>query len=647
MTDRFRRRETWASSHERARARAAERLWEVLDAGEAEWLDRHLDECRDCRTVATSYEAQRLELRALRDRQPVPPRDLWARTAAAIEREAARRRPSLRPDPVGRTPILRRRRPSPVPLGAISGLLVVAVVVGVSLLGGGRTPVLLPSTAPNSPRVAQATPSTRSIAPSGTPIVVAAGDVGWMTVGPDGEIDVFFSPIDEVCAESEGPDCAPIEEASPRTGEPIDTPPQTVLISPDDDQLVLLQGDTDGGSGKVVVVPVPTAPGSSPEPTPSAAATPPPPDTTPPPAETASPPPVETATPPPADTPAPDETPAATPSIVPPDSPTPTPSSGALEIASDVIVVGQSAGYSADGQWFGFSARPADDSHGPDIYLWRVGEPEAIPITDDHRSVFSGWLDGRLLGSRAIPDLAAAGGTPAAGTIVRPEAFLLDPATGVETVLDAAPFWRPSVDPTGSLAVYWDGTLTLADNGFDWQPGAGRLVLGSWPAVPSTPGAPGSEEAPASPSASAVPARGSTGSPVPPVASAPPAETGSPEPTPPGQLLEDTAIGDWDARWDEDGSHLAIWIADPADPTIGRLSLYVVNPKTGRLDLDEPLLESHRALPGFSIGSDRLAWATPPQQNGKGSHVEVIAWTRDASGKVESAPGDEPVVVIR
>ena len=160
----------------------------------------------------------------------------------------------------------------------------------------------------------------------------------------------------------------------------------------------------------------------------------------------------------------------------------------------------------------------------------------------------------------------------------------------------------------------------------------------------TTPGATGSGEASESPGGlSSARSPGATDASALPTASATPAETASPEPTSAGQVLDDSAIGDWD----DTGSHLAIWIADPADPTIGRLSLYVVNSRTGRLDLDSPLLKSRPALPGFSMGKDRLAWAAPPLQNGDGSHVEVLAWTKSASGKVESAPGDEPVVVIR
>ncbi len=261
--------------------------------------------------------------------------------------------------------------------------------------------------------------------------------------------------------------------------------------------------------------------------------------------------------------------------------------------------------------------------------------------------MFSGWLGDRVLGSRPVLDPTSTASPPPADAVIRPMVFLLDPATGAETALDAAPFWRPSVDPTGSRAIYWDGTLTLADNGFEWRPGTGALVLGAWPPVPApAPEAPASEPPPSETPATEAPASEM------PVAesvdpSAAPPSSPSTEPTAPAQLIDSSAIRDWDARWDETGSHVAIWIADQTDPTIGRLSLYAVDPATGLIDLADPLLSSQPAMPGFSIASDRLAWATPPNQDGDGSQVEVLAWTKDDSGKVQSAPGDEHVVVIR
>jgi hypothetical protein len=51
------------------------------------------------------------------------------------------------------------------------------------------------------------------------------------------------------------------------------------------------------------------------------------------------------------------------------------------------------------------------------------------------------------------------------------------------------------------------------------------------------------------------------------------------------------------------------------------------------------------ALPGFSIADGRLAWATPRGQGGEGSRVQVVAWTDDAVGAVESGPVENVVVI--
>jgi hypothetical protein len=51
------------------------------------------------------------------------------------------------------------------------------------------------------------------------------------------------------------------------------------------------------------------------------------------------------------------------------------------------------------------------------------------------------------------------------------------------------------------------------------------------------------------------------------------------------------------------------------------------------------------ALPGFSIGQGRLAWATPPGQDGEGSRIQIVAWNEDGVGTIETAPGENLVVV--
>ncbi len=69
----------------------------------------HLDTCGACRGAAAEYDDQRMALRRLRDDAPQPPRDLWARTAAAIEAEGAGAGPGRSPTAVLRAAGVRGR----------------------------------------------------------------------------------------------------------------------------------------------------------------------------------------------------------------------------------------------------------------------------------------------------------------------------------------------------------------------------------------------------------------------------------------------------------------------------------------------------------------------------------------------------------
>jgi hypothetical protein len=322
-----------------------------------------------------------------------------------------------------------------------------------------------------------------------------------------------------------------------------------------------------------------------------------------------------------------------------------------LAIAADVVVVGETAAFSPDGSRFAFSARPADGSRGPDIYVWNVGDDEATRVTHDERSVFSGWLTDLVLGSRVVAAGTSGSGAsgqpdPAAGDDSTSAVFVIDPETGQQQEITGAPFWRPTVDPTGSRAVYWEGTLARGDNGVEWVPSKGRLAVGPWPELPAL-GAPSSFSPPTrpgpSPEVEASPAAGASAEVLPalPAVEAPGVTRGA------GQTLQLGALRDWDAQWDETGTRLAVWIADPDDPTIGALSLYLVDQRTGEVDLPGAPLKDHPARPGFSIADGRLAWATPTGEDGEGSQVQVIAWRGDDVGSIETQPGDEQVVVIR
>jgi hypothetical protein len=293
---------------------------------------------------------------------------------------------------------------------------------------------------------------------------------------------------------------------------------------------------------------------------------------------------------------------------------TPSPS-GAIEIAHDVVLVGESAAYSPTGGWFAFTARPLNGSAGPDIFVWKVGDPQAIPVTTDHRSVFGSWSGDVMVGSTIVETKGAGAGTK---TELEPVSYLLDPATKSITALpQTGRAWRPAVDPTGRLAVYWAGTVRETA-GPGYAPDAGRLVLGNW----------------------------GTGNTAP---------TDGPLPTSlkgdQGAARHETTIragrmNDWDARWDSTGTHHAIWIADDQNPVVGRLSLYTVDSFDGKIDLKTPLLDAQPALAGYAISDGQLVWAEPAVAGSTtGGKVQLLAWTDEGVGTVSTVTG--PVIVIR
>jgi hypothetical protein len=362
-------------------------------------------------------------------------------------------------------------------------------------------------------------------------------------------------------------------------------------------------------------------------------------------------------------------------------------------IITNVAVVGRTAAYSPDGAWFAFSARPADGSAGPDIYVWHVGDPLARPVTVDHASVFASWVGGDLLGSRVgqaaasvsegtpvDPSAGAAAATPEpsidlpprikaptsqevapavppshfpdaavvgmAPNETLPRTFLVDPATGEAVdLLDAE--WLPAVDPTGLAVVAWQGTVGLAGDGLTASPATGNLVLypfhGPLEAVAPLP------SADASPAPSLEPTPSLSPRPTDPAASASSPAAASPTPEIlrdfPPQIVASGPIADFDARWDETGTWLAVWIADPVDAGFGRLSLLHFNPFTGTLERPDGAPQDVTALPGFSIGLGRLAWASPPGQGGEGSRIQIAAWTEGQVGATESIPVTGAIVV--
>lgn len=639
--------------HDRGRALAAARIDEPLAPADDSWLESHLAACPGCRAVADEYAENRDLLRGVA--VPVPPRDLWARTAARLDREAAPRRS------------LPRLRLGPAPLGALAGVLVVAVVLGASWLERG-TPVR-PAGSPSA-----AVASLDTLSANASPIPVDR-EVGLVRSSGDGTLGVLTATVDEVCGTTTASRCqADTGSAAPIT---VTAKPKSVVQSPNGKQIaVVLDPSRDGG---VIIVPAPSAdaPASSSgasSPAASSGASSPavtvPPSASAPvssPSDQASATPSVTASasaagasPTAAASAAPSSLP--TPPLATP-APTPSASSMPIAIAPDVIVIGQTAAYSPSGDWFAFSARPVDGSHGPDIWVWHVGDMQAHPVTTDHRSVFSAWVGENVLGSRAEPitasadpnatrpvtfgatasnvafaahapapaaaapaaaPAAAAPAVPAAGVEARSISFVLDPATGASRVVPGDGIWRPVVDPSGRFAVYWSGTIEVDATGLDWRPANGTLVLARWD--------PSQLAGPETPAATAPPtAAASVGA--------------SPSPGTPVALLASPPVADWDADWDESGTYLAVWLADRATTDSGRLTLHTVDPASGTLDPAGAVFTDQPAVSGFAIGRGRLAWVAP--EGTTTAVVKVYAWSGAKGGTAETTTQPEDTLVIR
>jgi len=219
MTLPFRRRHNdHETSHDRARALIATGYLQPNEPVDADWLEAHLAGCLECRNDHAAYGADRELLRALREQAPEPPRDLWARTAAAIELEAGRRTRNQRR---GRPP--RSWRIGHLPAGVASGLLVVLVVVGASLVPRGG--VQLGPTAPAGSDVAVGTPRSEA-----TPLAVLTERLAWIQVAEDGTFEFRQASVNEVCPDLQSR-CAPLDSAM-TTSLAITQAPQAVLLSP-------------------------------------------------------------------------------------------------------------------------------------------------------------------------------------------------------------------------------------------------------------------------------------------------------------------------------------------------------------------------------------------------------------------------------
>ena len=105
---------------------------------------------------------------------------------------------------------------------------------------------------------------------------------------------------------------------------------------------------------------------------------------------------------------------------------TPTPTAAIptnLAIVNGVKVVGESAAFSPDGAWFAFTARPSTGAPARTSTCGASAMTLARQLTDDHASVFGSWAGDRVVGSRpSETDDRRRRGIPSRSSSIRPAA---------------------------------------------------------------------------------------------------------------------------------------------------------------------------------------------------------------------------------
>ena len=549
--------------HSRYRELIAARLDGPLTRPELRALTSHLRTCATCREVEREYREQRSMLRSLPS--SIPPRDLWARTSGALDREVARG--SYRRPRYGRAFLERRRRGTPS-TAVLSTIVAVGLTAAIAVLQLAPVPTNRPSPAP------------------ATPFAVRPQPLAFIGAGSS-DITIYRTQVTHVCPPSAA-DCAvdePIEQTAVLL--PGRMRPRNVALSPSGARLALVGQQL--GEDVIAVVTLPSAHIAGPDNEP--------PNTSAPgsgyptaPAESGNPPasavtePGSTADP--GSSQRPDQTPGATPEPDQPSEPVASVVAGMTVVAilDDVHSAGAPPAWSADGETLAFSAMPSDGRHGPDVYVWSVGDDEAQPLTDDHSSYFASWSGRRIVASRFVP-------ADDVSETSRIRTVVIDPISQEERRVELGPVWLPLVNPGRTHALAWSGELELS-NGLP-VPRTGALYLVDWagvdpfaegaptpthepePPTPSPTTAPSPEPSvEPTPEPSAEPSPGPTDDPTPGPTNEPGAEpTDGPSPTT-GPAGSDSAV-----TTQRSDRLIAPPDTDPADPVAAHATQGAVSPE--------------------------------------------------------------------
>jgi hypothetical protein len=665
-------------AHQKARLLASEEIDAKLSPADAAWLAVHLRGCAACQSVADEYRVNHDELRGLAT--PEPPRELWARTSAgldAVDRRRAGRTglAGLARLRLGYLGYLGRNWSS---LASVMAVAAVVLVVGLSLLSQG--PLFAPVAAASS----TANVALVSAAPSSgaqTGLTMVGGNSYW--VGTENGVyqirggTGLCTGLPDSCAITNGTGTVLGSVESKTAVSVVISPNATQAAVWNANKIVILPLAQSASAPKIVAIDLLT-----PRPAALASATP-----------VAETPAAETpattsgltqpsasvepgATASAAQQPAESATPApAGPTAVPASGPQPT------AILDGYQIVGRAPEFSADGQWFAFSARPVGVSSGSDVFVWRVGWAQAQAVTTSHADLFAGWFGAQILFSEfsqadsetnSTPSTSppAAGATdtptaaaPAAGAAtVTAMSYVYDPRIAEVWQIDR-PMLMPVVDPTGTFVVYWAGTVAFDQATGLYGAGQGDFYFDAWSNLnlvatqmggnvaeapsPAPTAAPSEAPTAAQPSDSASPlatSDQSVGSPIAPAptgqpSSPPDASTGLPQLVPVGSVPG--IVTSWSVRWDATGQYVAIWVADAGVTDIGQVTLLNVIPGSNMLNVGGLLL-SASARSNIQFDDSQFVY-TSPGQGGDGKtylfQLPAVPPTPNATPEV-TAPAD-------
>jgi trimeric autotransporter adhesin len=556
--------------HERARLLASAAIDEALEPADQAWLDEHLATCEDCSAAAEDLAAIHAQLRALEF--PEPPRDLWARTSAALDAASVRE---------ARSRAAARRRPSFGPLiGTAIAATAVVVVAGASLLW--RSPGTL------SPLATQTSGGTLgpgvTAAATGAvqaPIALVNGTSYWLA-----ESDGVYTIVGGTTSCSTGSGTCTVTGG---TGSALGS------IQSDTEIAAVLSSDATRAAvwtaDKIAIVTLSSTPQTvtldtlTPRPTVLS---------------TVAPTPAATAAA--ASDAAASAAPSASAALTAAVTAAVTGAPSATAILDGYEVVGRDPEFSADGTIVAFAARPVDRSTGPDVFIWRVGDERAHAISAHHLDVFDGWAGSRILVGEFSPGPG--------GSAVEASSYVFDPATG-NALRAAAPMLIAGIDPSGTNVVYWAGAVEFDNATGLWRPGKGSLFyapLAGMNLVPASLTA-AATEPPATATATGTPPDPATDNPDATATDGPSAEATQISTTASSGVVTLDGVGNvrrWVVRWDATGRYVAAWTADGASD-VGRVHVYEAIP-TGGVELR---LTIEASLASISFDSGGLIYTSP------------------------------------